>query len=97
MLAGLFLLQASEIAVTARRIETLRQKRADLQRENAQLLDQVAREGDIPYLQERASKLGFVPAVQVEYLRVTAVPRDPSPSLREQWVANPLGRLAESK
>src|SRR4030042_645088 len=66
LLAGLFLLQASEIAVTARRVEALRQKRDDLRRENADLLDQIAVEGNISRLQDRASKLGLAPASQVE-------------------------------
>lgn len=85
LMAGLFLLQASEIAVTARRVETLRQKRDDLQRDNAELLDQIAGEGSLPQLQERAARLGFVPATQVEYLRVSFVPYDAALTLREQW------------
>jgi len=88
LLAGLFLLQASEIAVTARRVETLRQKRDDLRRENADLLDQIAVEGSIPRLQDRAAKLGLAPASQVEYLPVTAVPPDSAPTLRGQWTKN---------
>ena len=59
LLAGLFLLQASEIAVTARRIETLRQQRDDLQRENADLLDQIAVEGSIPRLARSRSQAGL--------------------------------------
>jgi hypothetical protein len=88
LLAGLFLLQASEIAVTARRVETLRQKRDDLRRENADLLDQIAVEGSIPRLQDRAAKLGLVPASQVEYLPVTTTPPDSAPTLRGQWTQN---------
>jgi hypothetical protein len=88
LLAGLFLLQASEIAVTARRVETLRQKSDDLRHENADLLDQIAVEGSVPRLQGRAAKLGFAPASQVEYLPVTAVPPDSAPTLRGQWTQN---------
>jgi hypothetical protein len=88
LLAGLFLLQASEIAVTARRVETLRQKRDDLRRENADLLDQIAVEGSIPRLQDRAAKLGLAPASQVEYLPVTTIPPDSAPTLRGQWTQN---------
>jgi hypothetical protein len=88
LLAGLFLLQASEIAVTARRVEALRLKRDDLRRENADLLDQIAIEGSIPRLQDRAAKLGLVPAGQVEYLPVTAIPPDSAPTLRGQWNKN---------
>ena len=85
LLAGLYLAQAGEIATTGRHIEALRQQRDELQRENAELLDQIAVEGSILRLQERATKLGFVPATQVEYLKVTAIPPDTAPTLREQW------------
>ena len=85
LLAGLYLWQASEIATTGRRIEMLRRQQLNLERENAELLDQIAIEGGIPRLQERAAGLGFTPATQVEYLPVTAVPPDTAPSLREQW------------
>jgi len=88
LLAGLFLLQASEIVVTARRIETLRQKRDDLRHENADLLDRIAVEGSIPRLQDRAAKLGLAPASQLEYLPVTVVPPDSAPTLRGQWTKN---------
>lgn len=86
LLAALYLAQASEIATTGRRIEMLRQQRDELQRDSAELLDQIAIEGSIPRLQERAARLGFVPATQVEYLRVTAVPPDTAPTLQGQWL-----------
>jgi len=85
LVAGLYLWQASEIAVTGRRIEVLRQRRQDLQRENTELLEQVAVEGSIPSLQERAARLGFSPATQVDYIPVTVVPPDTVPALRVQW------------
>jgi len=85
LLAALYLAQASEIATTGRRIESLRQQRDELQRENAELLDQVAIEGSLPRLQERAARLGFAPAAQIEYLRVTAIPLDIAPTQRGQW------------
>jgi hypothetical protein len=86
LVAGLYLWQASEIATTARRIEMLRQQRLELERENAELLDQIAIESSVPRLQERAAKLGFSPTTQVEYLPVTVVPPDTAPTLRGQWV-----------
>ena len=85
LLAGLYLAQASEIATTGRRIQALREQRDELQRENAELLDQIATEGSISRLQDRAARLRFVPATQVEYLRVTAVPPDVAPTMRTQW------------
>ena len=83
--AGLYLWQASEIVVTGRRVEVLRQRRQDLQHENTELLDQIAAEGSIPSLQERAARLGFSPATQVDYIPVTVVPPDTLPALRVQW------------
>ncbi len=83
--AGLYLWQASEIAVTGRRVEALRQRRQDVQRENTELLEQIAVEGSIPRLQERAARLGFSPAAQVDYIAVTAVPPDTLSALRVQW------------
>jgi hypothetical protein len=86
LVAGLYLWQASEIAVTGRRIEVLRQRRQDLQRENAELLEQIATEGSVPAVQDRAARLGFSPAAQVDYVPVTAVPPDTVPALRAQWL-----------
>jgi hypothetical protein len=88
LLAGLYLAQASEIATTGRRVQALREQRDELQRENAELLDQIATEGSISRLQDRAARLRFVPATQVEYLRVTAVPSDVAPTMRTQWFKN---------
>jgi hypothetical protein len=56
-----------------------------LQRENTELLEQIAVEGSIPSLQERAARLGFSPATQVDYIPVTVVPPDTVPALRVQW------------
>jgi Tfp pilus assembly protein PilN len=85
LVAGLYLWQASEIAMTGRRIEALRQRQQEAQRENTDLLEQIAVEGNIPRLQERAAQLGFSPAAQVDYIAVTAVPPDTLSALRVQW------------
>jgi hypothetical protein len=88
LLAGLYLWQASEIATTGRRIEMLRQRKLELERENAELVNQIAIEGSIPRLQERAAQLGFVPTNQAEFLPVTDIPPDTAPTLRTdlaQW------------
>src|SRR5512136_1999775 len=64
LMAGLYIWQASEIATTGRRVEMLRQRKLELERENADLIDQITMDGSIPRLQERASRLGFVPMNQ---------------------------------
>jgi len=88
LVAGLYLWQASEIASIGQRIQALRERQMALERENAELLDQIAAEGSLPRLQERAAKAGFVPATQVEYLPVTVIPPDTTPMLRNLWAAN---------
>ena len=80
LMAGLYLWQASEIATTGRRTEMLRQHKLELERENAELVDQIAVDGSIPRLQERASRLGLVPTNQAEFLPVTAIPPDTAPT-----------------
>ena len=87
LLAWLYLAQASEIATTGRRIEMLHQRMLELERENADLVDQIAVDGSIPRLQERASRLGFVTMNQAEFLPVTAVPPDTAPTLRASLTA----------
>ena len=91
LMAGLYIWQASEVATTGRRIEMLRQRKLELERENADLVDQIAMDGSIPRLQERASRLGLVPMNQAEFLPVTAIPPDTAPTLRAslaaQWAA----------
>jgi len=87
LMAGLYIWQASEIATTGRRIEMLRQRKLELERENADLVDQIAMDGSIPRVQERASRLGFVPTNQAEFLPVTAVPPDTAPTLRASLTA----------
>ena len=88
LMAGLYIWQASEIATTGSRIEMLRQRKLELERENADLVDQIARDGSIPRVQERASRLGFVPTNQAEFLPVTAVPPDTAPTLRASLTAH---------
>jgi len=88
LLAGLYLFQASEIAAAGRRIEALRQRRDELRRENAELLDQIARESSFQQLYARALKLGFAPATQVEYLEVPAIPPDTTLALRSQLASD---------
>jgi hypothetical protein len=87
LMAGLYIWQASEIATTGRRIEMLHQRKLELERENADLVDQIAMDGSIPRLQERASRLGFVTMNQAEFLPVTAVPPDTAPTLRASLTA----------
>ena len=70
-LAGaLYLILVSRTAAQGRHIQQLQVELFRLQRENAQLEVQIASEGSVPRLWERAIEMGFVPAEQVEFISV---------------------------
>lgn len=68
LIAALYLVLVSHTAACGRRIEQLQVELARLQRENAQLEVDIATQGAVSRLIQRARDLGFGPAVQVEYL-----------------------------
>jgi hypothetical protein len=68
IVAALYLMLISRTAARGRHIEQLRTELFRLQRENEQLEVDIAREGAISDLWERAVELGLVPAEQVEFL-----------------------------
>ena len=72
LVAALYLMLVSQTAARGRHIEQLQAELAHLQRENAQLEVQIAGEGSVSRLIQRAYDLGFVPAEQVDYLRPAA-------------------------
>ena len=70
LVAALYLMLVSRTAARGRHIEQLQMELFRLQRENEQLEVEIAREGSISRLRERAIELGFVPAERVEFLLV---------------------------
>jgi len=70
LLAALYLTLVSRTAAQGRYVQELQRELSQLQRDNAQLEVEVAREGSVSHLWKRASELGFVPAEQVEFLLV---------------------------
>jgi len=68
LVAALYLVLVSRTAAQGRHIEQLRTELFRLQRENEQLEIEVASEGSVSRLRERALALGFVPAERVEFL-----------------------------
>ncbi len=68
--AALYLMLVSRTAARGRHIQQLQVELFQLQRENEQLEVEIAREGSVPYLWERATEAGFVPAGQVEFVSV---------------------------
>lgn len=72
LVAAFYLMLVGQTAARGRRIEQLQAELARLQRENAQLEVDIAREGAVFRLLQRAYELGLVPAGQVEFLRPPA-------------------------
>ncbi len=70
LVATLYLMLVGQTAARGRHIEQLQAELARLERENAQLEVQIAEEGSVSRLIQRAYELGFVPAEQVEFLRL---------------------------
>ncbi len=72
IVGALQLSQASQAASDGRKIEQLKARQAQLERQNAELEAEVTRLRDPRRLEQRARELGFVPAngSQIEYLPV---------------------------
>ncbi len=71
LVATLYLMLISRTAARGRNIEQLRAELFGLQRENEQLEVDIAIEGTVTRLEERASALGFLPAEREEFLWVS--------------------------
>jgi cell division protein FtsL len=70
LVATFYLMLVSQTAARGRHIQQLQVELFRLQRENEQLEVEIARTSAVPYLWERATEMGFVPAEQVEFLTV---------------------------
>jgi hypothetical protein len=70
LLAGLYLVQASQMSSIGRRLETMRADYNQLRRDNAELLYQISQEGNVVHLQQRSAEMGLIPAERIEYLPV---------------------------
>lgn len=68
LVAGVYLAIVSRTAAQGRRIEQLQAEVFRLQRENEQLMVEIAAASAIPELRERAVALGFRAAEQVEFV-----------------------------
>jgi len=68
LVATVYLALVSRTAAQGRRIEQLQTEIFRLQRENEQLVVEIAEMSTVPDLMERATALGFAPAQRVEYL-----------------------------
>ena len=68
LVASFYLMLVSQTAARGRHIQQLQVELFQLQRENEQLEVEIAREGAVPNLWERATEMGFVPAERVVFL-----------------------------
>jgi hypothetical protein len=72
LVAGLYLTLVSRTAARGRHIQQLQAELFRLRRENEQLGVDLASEGSVSRLWERAIELGFTPQEPVEFLRPVA-------------------------
>ncbi len=68
LVTALYLMLISRTAARGRYIEGLQAEAFRLQRENQQLMVEIARESTIPGLRERAEALGLVAAETIEFV-----------------------------
>jgi len=68
LVVALYLTLISRTAARGHHIEQLQAELFQLQRDNEQLEVEIAREGSISHLWERAVEIGLAPAEQVEFL-----------------------------
>ena len=71
MIAALYLMLVSRTAARGRHIQQLQAEFFHFQRENEQLEVEIAREGAVSLLWDRAVELGFIPAERVEFLTLS--------------------------
>ncbi|HEY4691252.1 MAG TPA: hypothetical protein VIK33_18220 [Anaerolineae bacterium] len=86
LLVGVYLVQSSQIVMSTRHVESLRQELTELRRENALRLASISELASVVKLLERAKALGFQPADVVEFIVVPIVLHDDAPSLREGYL-----------
>lgn len=72
LVAYLYVVPSSEISAANARIGQLKAEVAALERENADLLGDIAVYSDMKYLEQRATQLGMGPARGAVYLRLPA-------------------------
>jgi hypothetical protein len=71
LVAGLYLVQASQMSAVGRQLEAMHEQYDQLKRENAELLYLISQEAGIVRLQQRSAEKGLIPAEAIEYLLVS--------------------------
>lgn len=78
LLGWLYLTQASYVAAASRRVQDLEETEAQLQRENMELMAEIAQLESVSRLANRAEELGFVKVVpeEADFVLVDAAPEN---------------------
>ncbi len=85
LLGGIYLTQASHVAITGRRVQELEAQKKQLQEQNMQLMAEIAELESVQRLAQRAQELGFVrpDMEQLEFLVIAEPSASPDPMLAQ--------------
>ena len=81
IVAGLYLMQSSQIVTSTRQVQLLRDELAQLQQENADLAVKTSEATTRAQMEQRAKALGFAPTDNLIFVPVPHTPVDDSPSV----------------
>lgn len=98
LLGTVYLSQASRIATTGRRMQTLQQDLSNIKRQNAELEGQIAGAQALDRLQAGASRMGFITAdpQDIEYLVVADYPPPVAPQPTPEPRPEPVETMNEA-
>lgn len=94
LLGWIFLLQASQVAITSRHVQELETEKRRLQEQNLQLMAEIAQLESVSQLAKRAQEIGFV-NVTVQDIQFLAVAEPQNPSEMTADASQPDGWWAD--
>jgi cell division protein FtsB len=101
LLGWLYLSQASYVAAASRRVQDLEETQAQLQRENMELMAEIAQLESVSRLAVRANELGFVKVApeEADFVLVDAGPQVPEVALADsslmgRWLGSVSAQFA---
>ena len=86
IVAGLYLMQSSQIVTSTRQVQLLRDDLAQLQQENADLAMKTSEATTRAQMEQRAKALGFAATDNLIFVPVPHTPVDDSPSVESIYV-----------
>ncbi len=81
VVAGLYLVQSSQIVTSTRQVQLLREALAELRQSNADLAMTISTATTRAQMQPRAEELGFAPTANLIFVAVPHLPADDAPSI----------------